>query len=114
MSQLAPRLRFYIWCVIIAGAASVPLALARASHDFDRGQLALSGVVGGLALVAYLAPLLLPSTRQLLLQTAMQTIALLVLTPGVAGLVVGLSVVAGNVFHGRRWYNTLFNTAQVM
>jgi HD-GYP domain-containing protein (c-di-GMP phosphodiesterase class II) len=113
MSHLPARLRVYLYSVIGASALSIVLALQRSPHPPGTHGLVIAGLLVGLSLLAYLAPVTLAPGRQLVLLTSLQAIALVALQPGLAGAAIALSVLLGNLYRGRRPLNTLFNTAQV-
>jgi HD-GYP domain-containing protein (c-di-GMP phosphodiesterase class II) len=107
------RLKLYVFGVIGAGAAAELLELLTTPAAVS-GHDALIGVLlVGLSVLTYLAPVKLAPKRQVVLYTSLQMGAILVLTPGVAAALCALAVVLGNVYLRRRWFNVLFNAAQV-
>ena len=106
-------LKVYILGITTVAALAVLLALLFAPPVFSRRAVVLALLLVGLSALTYLAPLPLAPKRRLIFDTAVHTVALLVLSPGAAAVLSALGTALGNCYLRRRWFNTLFNAAQV-
>lgn len=111
--QLKPTLRLYVLAVIAAGLCSVLLALLAQPPLITDGRILLAVLLTALTASTRLAPIKLVAHQEVVLDTSLSVVAILVLSPGEGGFIIGLGTLAGNVLHSRRpWFNAWFNAAQ--
>jgi hypothetical protein len=99
--------------VTVAAALALLVAFAVAPPDLSGDVAAIAVTLAALAFLAQLAPIAVAAKRGIVLDTSVQMVALLVLSPGEAALVCAVAAALGNVYRGRAWFNSLFNAAQV-
>ena len=114
MGKLRRALRLYVLSVIAIGLLSVVVALVAEPPRLHRHDLVLGILVSSLCGLTYLAPVKLATKRGIILDAAVEIVALLVLRPGEAAAFCAIGILLGNRYCMRRpWFNVLFNTAQV-
>jgi putative nucleotidyltransferase with HDIG domain len=113
MSKLRPALRAYIAVVILAGIATIAVALADAQPAPSRADLILAAILLLIATVAQLYPLHLSLKVKVTAEDTATYAGALLLDPLLAVAVAGVAKLLGLRFKGGRvsWYNRAFNTA---
>jgi hypothetical protein len=110
---MRPALRAYISGMAALAVLSLLTALVVAPPALTPHQALLAFLLTGMTALTYRAPLRLTSKQGVILDTALHTVMLLVLPVSAAALCSAIAAAAGNCSLRRRWFNVLFNTAQV-
>lgn len=114
MTGMKRDLQLYIIGVTLVATVAIAVALALSPPTLTTHNAILAVLLVGLVGLTYLAPVTLASKRQVILNAALHTVAILTLSPGEAALLMVTGAVVGNVVVLRRpWFNTIFNGAQV-